>query len=95
MAGFLRRYLSPRRCWRCSLDGTIDRRASDAEYFGNLGRGVRSALVKANEVRFLDLRELWLFPSEPAFGLCHCHSLPRPGADKIGFELGNYAQDIE
>jgi hypothetical protein len=46
-------------------------------------------------VRFLDLRELWLFPSEPALGFCHCHSLPRPGADKICFELGNYAQDIE
>lgn len=65
MAVFLRRYLSPGRRWRCSLDGAVDSRASDAKEFGNLGGGVHPTSVEANEVRLLDFRELWLFPSQP------------------------------
>ncbi len=95
MAGFLVRYLSPWPIWCCSLDGAVDRGSSDAEQFSYLGGGVHAALVKANEVSFLGLGELWLFPAQPAFGFCYRHSFPSSGPDEVGFELCNHAQDVE
>ena len=78
-----------------ALDCAIDRGAGHAEELGDLASRVGAGAVQLHEVLLLRGREFGLATAKLAGGLRDRHALAGTGADEVGLELGDHAENGE
>ena len=83
--------------WRtsCSLDGAVDRRASDIEQLINLQRCMRALPVQIQQVRLLRRRELRLLTAKASLRLGYGHTIAREHPNHIGLGLRDHLKHVE